>query len=512
MRRLVPAIALSLLALGAAPAGAATVSTTRSAVSYPGGKGVPDLTLITRTLTFSAAPGEANAVTVDAAGGVLTVRDSGAPAVAGPGCAAAVDGVTCAIGDATVLAVALALGDGDDQAAVTIADAKVTADGGAGADVVSAAGGGDLSGGDGDDRLSAGAATTLRGGPGADTLTGSPATDTLDGGTGTDDLDGGTGRDDLSYAGRPDGVTVDLATGTGGAPGEDDRIAGFEDATGGEGPDVLIAAASGSLLRGRGGDDLLGGKDATDRLDGDAGDDLLAGGAGGDDLDGGEGDDRIDGGAGRDAIAARAGADRVTGGPGPDRIEDLELSGPQWPDVLRGGQGDDVVSGGAGDLVAGDRGDDALDGARAHGGPGDDRIDGPHDRLTAGATRCGTGRDTLLRPDDRVRLPRDCERVDPWYFGNTAMRIPPRVRGRGVSVRLRNPCLFASVGTRCRVRATLFARGHALGTQEARWRREGDGARVLRWRLPRGTHAVRLKLVKLESDSTDERGGYSVPL
>ena len=84
MRHLIPVIALATLALGAAPGGAATVTSTRSALSYPGGKGVPDIDdRHAHAHRDRPRPGEPNAVTVSASGGLLTVHDGGAPPVAG---------------------------------------------------------------------------------------------------------------------------------------------------------------------------------------------------------------------------------------------------------------------------------------------------------------------------------------------------------------------------------------------------------------------------------------------
>jgi hypothetical protein len=90
-------------------------------------------------LRVAAAPGEANALTVSAAGPTaLTVVDTGAPLNAGQGCSPADVGVTCVIGPAPEME--LSAGDGDDS--VTI-DAPVAAfvDGGAGDDLIRLPGG-----------------------------------------------------------------------------------------------------------------------------------------------------------------------------------------------------------------------------------------------------------------------------------------------------------------------------------------------------------------------------------
>lgn len=513
-------LALLAFALLAGPAGAATVSTTTSSFYDPGGKGFPPQTVTTRTVALDAAPGEVNVLAVTVAGGAVTVRDTGAALTAGAGCAAGAEGtVTCSVADASIVGLKGGLGDGGDRLDVSGIRAPVI-DAGPGDDVVTSADGGELAGGDGDDALAIGGAGVLRGGPGADALTGSPQYDTLDGGPGTDVLDGGAGTDTLSYAGRPDGVLVDLGAPTAGAPGEEDEIAGFENATGGEGADVIRVGAAPALpspllrrqLRGEGGDDVVEGGAGEESVDGGGGNDRLTAGAGEDYVEGGPGDDAIDGGAGKDHLVARDGADVMDGGPGRDTLEDLGDDGDP-ADVFRGGDGNDSVYGGG--TADGGPGDDDVSGTRAIGGPGDDTLAGPRSAAAARLVDCGPGRDTLTRPAERVVLPAACERVQPWFFGDGAVRVPPVVRGRVVTVRLPQPCLFAYGGSRCRVKAALFLGGRAAGRREARWRRASSRARVLRFTLPRRPRpgaVLRLRLVKYETGESTERGGYSVRL
>ncbi len=199
--------------------------------------------------------------------------------------------------------------------------------------------------------------------------------------------------------------------------------------------------------------------------------------------------------------------DVADGGPGNDVISDLAGDGGRG-DRFRGGAGDDLL---VGATVEGGPGDDELSGSVVRGGPGKDRLD----VRRAQAVECGAGRDTLLRPDDRVLVPRGCERVEPWFFGGKTVRVPPHVEGHRVTVWMPNGCLFASVGTRCRVKAALFVDGRHVGTEQVRWRRERAGARALRWTLPRRARpgaVLWLRLVKYETDETTERGGYSVRL
>ena len=85
MRRPIPIAVLATLAAGAAPAGAATVSTVRVSAFYPGGKGVPDFVVSGRRLVLTAAPGEASDLSVTATAAAFAVRDQGAPLAPGDG-------------------------------------------------------------------------------------------------------------------------------------------------------------------------------------------------------------------------------------------------------------------------------------------------------------------------------------------------------------------------------------------------------------------------------------------
>jgi Ca2+-binding RTX toxin-like protein len=137
------------------------------------------------------------------------------------------------------------LGAGNDTLVVdSNVKADITADGGAGNDV--------MVGGGGDDCLS--------GGKGNDVIFGRGGNDRLDGGKGNDYLSGGNGNDHLS---------------------------------GGKGNDTLHG--------GRGNDCLHGGK-GNDSLHGGRGNDELHGGKGHDHLDGGKGHDHNHGGPGVDQV------------------------------------------------------------------------------------------------------------------------------------------------------------------------------------------------------------------
>jgi Ca2+-binding RTX toxin-like protein len=302
--------------------------------------------------------------------------------------------------------------------------------------VLQGAGGADsLTGGAGNDHLRGGAGADLMiGGAGADTLLGGAGADLYrpgPGGTGAGDRvadEGPAGEiDTLSYAGAPEGLTIDLAPedgnqSTGWALGL--QAEGIERVIGSGFGDVLIGrrlgADIGDILIGGAGDDTLAGQDGDDTLEGGPGFDLLLGGTVTRDIPGyrdvaryaassaeiavyehpdgrlqvaapGAGLDSLAGiemlalsdglfalaalprstrlpilgGAGNDSLTGSAGADRLYGRAGHDR-----LAGGGGGDSLEGGPGDDRLSGGAGD--------DSLD-----GGPGNDRLAGGsgHDRL-----------------------------------------------------------------------------------------------------------------------------------
>jgi Ca2+-binding RTX toxin-like protein len=143
-------------------------------------------------------------------------------------------------------------------------------------------------GGDGND--------SLVGSSGSNELTGNAGNDTLRGGagddvfwaTGTTTTDGDDsfagegGSDVLDYASRTVGVTVNLASGTGGlsSGGETDTIAGdVEVVQGGSGDDSLVGSDAANVLYGAAGNDTLNGAGGDDVLDGGLGTNTLDCGA-----------------------------------------------------------------------------------------------------------------------------------------------------------------------------------------------------------------------------------------
>jgi len=128
---------------------------------------------------------------------------------------------------------------------------------------------------------------------------------------------------------------------------------------GGEGRDILRGVKTGLTIHGDGGDDEIYGTGDVDTLHGGEGADLIYA-YGGHDLifgDGGNdliyadsGDDTVEGGGGNDIIEAGTGNDRVHGGSGSDIVY-----GSEGHDLIAGGTGDDKLYGHGGtDLLVGD--------------------------------------------------------------------------------------------------------------------------------------------------------------
>jgi Ca2+-binding RTX toxin-like protein len=288
------------------------------------------------TLTYQAAPGEANRLTVEETpdGRVWTFRDTGATVQPGANCAAADGGVTCTAASIDVLPfsgnVVIDLGDRGDIADVSSAHSGVA----------------DLRAGAGNDRL-----TVRRGfviasmGPGEDRARADAGSLSVQGGPGADVFEAGHGaRVQVTYfdsptpvhvttdgrandgaAGERDDVSPLVRTVNGSAHGDvlDARAARTRVALYGEaGDDRAFTSPRGGFIEGGGGsDDLRGGKGADDLL-GDLGADVLIGGGGDDDLRGDGGHDLLVGGPGhdsfyvasdgRDTVRARDGArDRI---------------------------------------------------------------------------------------------------------------------------------------------------------------------------------------------------------
>ena len=343
---------------------------------YNGGSPVP-------IVTYEAAPGEANRVTVSRAGDTLTLSDAGATITAQEPCrAVGAHQLTCPARsiDSTFT----------PASSIPVLDVQL----GDGADTLAISG-------------SLGASTALDAGDGDDTLTGGTDADLLDGGLGADRLDGGAGSDRLTFAARTDGVTVDVPARR---TSDGDTLAGLESIQGGEGADRLLGGPQADELSGGGGADTLRGAGGDDKLAGDLGADVVEGGSGSDSI---TGDPPQGDGYYTKRVALLR--DVLRGGKGDDVIHDTG-----GENVLVGGLGDDDLTGGVDDdRIAGGPGRDDLDGGggsdRLQGGLGRDDIaarDGLRDRVG-----CGGGRDEA-RIDARDRV-RACEKVRPRRYSST---------------------------------------------------------------------------------------------
>jgi hypothetical protein len=240
-----------------------------------------------------------------------------------------------------------------------------------GADVIVGLQGRDvIDGGGGNDLICGGfGRDTIDGGTGNDRIHGNQALDTLSGGAGDDRLFGNLGiatsfyadqgddtmvskstRDSVSYENAPNGVSVDLATGTATGWGTDM----FHSI--GSMPLTLLGSVYDDTLLGTSGADVIWGKGGEDAIVGRGGDDTL-GALGG----------SIVGGAGDDHLGSESGADihlglDLDGGAGNDILESLN------PGQDLGGPGDDMLSWNwdtaplpAGLILDGGEGTDGLD-------------------------------------------------------------------------------------------------------------------------------------------------------
>ena len=180
-----------------------------------------------------------------------------------------------------------------------------------------------VDGGEGGDFINGGiAGDDLRGGPGNDNTTGNAGPDLLDGGFGSDYMEGGEDGDLVSYASRTEAITVDFTvpgpipqpngSSNDGAPGARDHIRTVETVVGGSGDDTMKASTDPVTFRGGAGNDNLTGSPGTE---------TLIGGDGSDTLDALGGSDTILAGAGADTVEARDGfGDIVDCGPDSDTV------------------------------------------------------------------------------------------------------------------------------------------------------------------------------------------------
>jgi Ca2+-binding RTX toxin-like protein len=336
------------------------------------------------TLTYDAAPGEANRLTLSVANGTVTVTDTGATVSVGSGCTL-VSATKATCPSLGLAAMSVSTGDMNDTASVS----------------------GSIS-------------TVFYDGPGNDTMNGGSAGDLFVSDTGADALHGGGGVDAVDYSARTAPVTASLDSVAGdGESGEGDNdYSDIEVILGGAANDTLTGSFGNNDLYGGGGADTLRGGSGNDRLYGGAGADSLNGDGGNDLLDGGSDGDTIAGGSGTDnadysfrsaavSLSLDGQANDGESGESDNIAPDVEnLAGGAGDDTLAGNASNNVLAAGPGDdLLDGGDGNDNLQGSvgndRLRGGGGGDTLDGGagDDRLDGGdgndSVQGSTGNDLL---------------------------------------------------------------------------------------------------------------------
>ncbi|MEA2425345.1 MAG: hypothetical protein QOH13_1755 [Thermoleophilaceae bacterium] len=189
--------------------------------------GAATASVVGSTLTYAAAPGEANSVGIsyDATLHAYKITDTAAAVTGGPGCGASDHEIDCE--DNGVQIIVINLRDGNDKWLGGSIGIVPSVEGGDGDDELSGIGflnggagndtikgldsGGSLDGGDGNDTLVGGdGADSLDGGAGDDLLIGNSGNDTLTGGLGLDRIDAsGDGRKTVDCQGRDDEIIQD---------------------------------------------------------------------------------------------------------------------------------------------------------------------------------------------------------------------------------------------------------------------------------------------------------------
>ncbi|HEX5620620.1 MAG TPA: calcium-binding protein [Solirubrobacteraceae bacterium] len=395
----------------------------------PAAASAADVSITGATLSFAAADGENNVVTVSFVPGTYTLTDSVATVATSGACSSTPDPHTVTCPSAGITAITIDGRDLDDVINVGAGTVATTITGGAGDDALTGGSAADtLNGGPDADRLDGGAAN--------DTLNGDAGDDTFLGGVGNDVFNGGIGTDVADYTGRvsPVIVTID-GTGNDGGPGETDNVkTDVENVIGGDGNDALVGSSAVNVLTGGPGQDSLDGDTGNDVLDGGVGADVFTGGAGTDTvtyanrvaqvvvtLDGLPGD-----GVAGENDELRTDIEAVVGGAGDD-----VLTGSPLADTLSGGPGADVLHGeGAADTLSGDDGDDTLEGGAGgdvhNGGTGFDTADYSARTEPVTADLDGAADDGETAEADNVRP--DVERLlggagDDTLTGNNAANV-----------------------------------------------------------------------------------------
>ncbi len=283
-------------------------------------------------VTFKAARGEENSVTVTQTNGNLRFRDSQNAVTASGDCDQVNEHTaSCPV---TEDIAKVKLRNGDDTASVA---GLVRVLGGSGADSLRGSVGIDILNGQrgGDVLRGRGDSDNLTGGRGPDRLFGGEGDDALvdgesDARATADLVSGGAGRDDVDYSKRDRSLDINLARVPIDTSPDGDDIQLTEGVVGGSANDRLTGDGNNNSLDGNGGDDRLRGHGDADTLNGGGGEDSVEGGTGDDVVTGDRGTDSLDGGGDHDLLVSGDGiAEILACGAGDDdarteRLDTLE--------------------------------------------------------------------------------------------------------------------------------------------------------------------------------------------
>ncbi len=194
-------------------------------------------------------------------------------------------------------------------------------------------------------------------------LAGGAGDDLLQGLGGADVLDGGAGLDTADYSESADGVTVNLALGTGaGGDAQGDTLRNIENITGSAFDDTLTGDANANVLLGGDGDDTLAGLGGADIIDGGTGNNTV-------DYSASAAGVTVNISSTAGIVAAGIGAGGDAEG---DQLSNIQnLIGSNFADIIYANTAGGAISTGAGDdtIIAG-AGRDVID-----GGAGSDTVD-----------------------------------------------------------------------------------------------------------------------------------------
>lgn len=414
----------------------------------PGVAAASTLSATSDTITYQAAPGEINRVSVNWGGGRPTFSDS--PEIEnamtiGPGCQDTYGDraiIECP-GAAPGAKIVIKLGDGDDRAEI-LGDAQ------------------------------RGHRHELYGEAGNDQLLSQEGSDLLDGGEGNDELQpddmdsggqagtgdevfGGPGVDKLQLVDSPQdqlAASLDDVANDGG-PGEGDNYrSDIEDIQGARGAQNTLAGTAGPNKI-----EIISDDRVPNAISGGGGDDTLLGGAGSDTIDGGDGNDVLVGGAFDDRLVGGPGVDSFDGDgdtlyPGNDRIEARD----GVAESINCGIGADTAIVDANDTVPADGGSicEVVDRAAATGGGGSPTP------TTPGSVAVRSTK--LSYRDGRIALVLRCAAGTVRCSGTVRIRTASKVKigSRRSTVTMVSVRYSIAAGRSATVRAKPTAKGRSL--------------------------------------------------